>query len=94
MTIYDYDIVMISVNIAALKAKLSFFLGQVKQGHEVLVMDRNTPIARMVSSRGSHLGLVLAEAKKNPAMLKNIKPRPVKRKFDVVRVLREERDRR
>lgn len=92
MTINDYNIVMIPVNIAMLKAKLSFYLGQVKQGGEILVMDRNTPVATIIASGGAR-SLVLTEAKKNPASLKRMKVRPAKRKTDSGALLREGRDR-
>ena len=39
---------MKSVNIAELKNRLSVYLNEVKAGREVLVRDRNTPIARIV----------------------------------------------
>jgi prevent-host-death family protein len=38
---------MITVRIAELKNGLSSFLLRVKKGEEVLVLDRNTPIARI-----------------------------------------------
>ena len=37
-----------SVNIAELKNRLSVYLNEVRAGQEVLVRDRNTPIARIV----------------------------------------------
>ena len=85
---------MISVNIAVLKAKLSFYLGQVKQGNEILVMDRNTPVARMLPSAGQAQGLVLIKAAKSPAALKAMKFHAVKRRTNSAELLREERDRR
>ena len=94
MTIRDYHMVMISVNIAVLKAKLSFYLSQVKQGNEILVMDRNTPVARMLPSVGRTRGLVVIKAKKRPASLKTLKFHPVKRRTNSAELLREERDRR
>lgn len=94
MTIYDYNIVMISVNIATLKAKLSFYLNQVRRGQEVLVLDRRTPVARVVSSRGSQDDVVLAEASKSPAALQGIRVRPLRRRTDSARALRDDRDRR
>lgn len=94
MTTCDYHMVMISVNIAVLKAKLSFYLGQIKQGNEILVMDRNTPVARMVPSTGSAPGLVLVKAQKTPAALKAMRFHPAKRRTDSAALLREERDRR
>ena len=94
MTIYDYHIVMIPVNIATLKAKLSFYLGRVKQGNEVLVMDRNTPVARLVPSAGGGQSLVLTQPENSPSALRGMKASPPKRRFNVTRLLREERDRR
>ena len=37
-----------TVNIAELKNRLTVYLNEVRAGHEVLVRDRNTPIARIV----------------------------------------------
>ncbi len=48
MTISDYLIVMKQVMIADLKAKLSEYLRYVRQGHTVTVLDRHTPVARLV----------------------------------------------
>lgn len=39
---------MKSVNIAELKNRLSLYLNEVKGGEEILVRDRNLPIARIV----------------------------------------------
>jgi prevent-host-death family protein len=39
---------MRTVNIAELKNRLSTYLNEVRAGHEVLVRDRNTPIARII----------------------------------------------
>lgn len=39
---------MRSVNIAELKNRLSAYLDEVKAGREILVRDRNTPVARIV----------------------------------------------
>lgn len=94
MTTSDYHMVMISVNIAVLKAKLSFYLGQVKLGNEILVMDRNTPVARMVPSASRPQAVTLVKAKKAPASLRALKFQPVKRRIDSIELLREDRDRR
>jgi prevent-host-death family protein len=48
---------MKSVNIAELKNRLSAYLEEVKAGGEILVRDRNTPVARIlpiVPERGEH----------------------------------------
>lgn len=39
---------MRSVNIAELKNRLSAYLNQVREGEEILVRDRNRPIAKIV----------------------------------------------
>jgi prevent-host-death family protein len=39
---------MKSVNIAELKNRLSVYLNEVRTGGEILVRDRNTPIARIL----------------------------------------------
>jgi len=94
MTIYDYNIVMIPVNIAILKAKLSFYLGKVKRGEEILVMDRKTPVARVVPSSESPDDLVIIEASLSPAAMKNFRGKPLRHKIDSTRILREDRNRR
>jgi prevent-host-death family protein len=43
-----YSHVMKSVNIAELKNRLSAYLDEVKGGAEIIVRDRNTPVARIV----------------------------------------------
>jgi prevent-host-death family protein len=39
---------MKSVNIAELKNKLSAYLNEVRAGRELVIRDRNTPIARLI----------------------------------------------
>jgi prevent-host-death family protein len=48
MTIHDYYLVMDEVGIAELKAKLSGYLRRVRRGESLTVLDRSTPIARIV----------------------------------------------
>ncbi len=40
---------MRTAKISELKAKLSAHIGYVKNGEEVLILDRNTPVARLVA---------------------------------------------
>jgi prevent-host-death family protein len=44
---------MKSVNIAELKNRLNIYLNEVKAGEEILVLDRNQPVARIVPLTGS-----------------------------------------
>lgn len=45
---------MKTANIAKLKAQLSAYLAYVRNGEEVLVKDRNKPIAKIVPLRSPH----------------------------------------
>jgi len=46
---------MKSVNIAELKNRLSLYLNEVRAGEEIVIRDRNLPIARIVPlSRSAH----------------------------------------
>lgn len=46
-----YNVPMRTVNISDLKAQLSAHIQLVKDGEEVLICDRNKPVARMVPCR-------------------------------------------
>lgn len=86
--------VMITVNIATLKAKLSYYLSEVKKGHEVVVMDRTTPVARLEPIREKKPLLVIQPATRTAKELREMKITPLKRPLDVdvVAMIREDRD--
>ena len=44
---------MLSVNIADLKNRLSMYLQQVRSGEEIVVRDRNLPVAKLVPFRAA-----------------------------------------
>jgi antitoxin (DNA-binding transcriptional repressor) of toxin-antitoxin stability system len=48
MTCCDYNMVMKTVRIAELKARLSEHLRSVRKGRTLTVLDRDTPIARII----------------------------------------------
>lgn len=48
MTCHDYNVVMSTVRIAELKARLSEHLRAVRKGRTLTVLDRDTPVARLV----------------------------------------------
>jgi prevent-host-death family protein len=48
MVMYDYHVTMKPVGVAELKSRLSEYLRAVRKGHEITVMDRDTPVARLV----------------------------------------------
>jgi len=94
MTICDYHMVMIAVRIAELKSKLSEHLRTVRRGQTVTVLDRNTPVARIVPYDESASGLTLRApapgAAKGPNRVKL--PPPLRIHGDVVALLMEERE--
>lgn len=53
---YGYDGHMKSVNVAELKNRLSAYLKEVRAGQELLVRDRNTPVARIVPVSAPNAG--------------------------------------
>jgi prevent-host-death family protein len=48
VTSNDYNVVMKGVRIAELKARLSEHLRSVKKGRTLIVLERDTPVARIV----------------------------------------------
>ncbi len=80
--------------VSELKAKLSAYLSAVRQGETVLVCDRKTPIARLIPYTQDTEELGIEE----PVITdrKHAWPKPVRlrKKVDVVRLLREDRDQR
>lgn len=87
---------MTAAKIADLKNHLSAYLQEVRRGGEVVIMDRNHPIARIVpfSSR-RHDDFVIRPARGKPSDLLKIKPvklsHPIKFE-EVLKMLREDRD--
>jgi prevent-host-death family protein len=81
---------MSDVGIAELKARLSEHLRSVRNGGTITVLDRNTPIARIVPYAAPPLEL--RQAKRRLRDLK-VPPRPAKR-TDSVAILVEDRRRR
>lgn len=81
---------MSDVGIAELKARLSEHLRTVRNGGTLTVLDRDTPIARIVPYAAQ--ALEIRKAKRRPRDLK-LPPRPAKR-TDSVAILVEDRRRR
>jgi prevent-host-death family protein len=88
MTTHDQNIVMNKVGIAALKANLSRYLGRVRNGRTLIVLDRSTPIARIVPYDGD-TPLAVRPASRRPRDLR-LPPRP-RAATDSLRALLEDR---
>ena len=80
--------------ISELKARLSEYLAGVRRGDTVIVCDRKTPVARLLPY-GEDRDDFRVERPSRPvrdlARIKGVRPR---RRVDVVKLLREDRDRR
>jgi len=82
---------MKQVRIADLKARLSEFLRSVQRGETLTVLDRNTPIARIVPIRESTALRVRKPASGTAAPKRVALPGPVPLTMDILDLLFEER---
>jgi prevent-host-death family protein len=92
VTIRDYIVVMEVVKVAELKAKLSEYLRRVRRGHPVTVLDRDTPIARIVPCAPDAAGLVIRRPSPGLGRPSRVRlPPRLKTDVDIVALLMEER---
>ena len=78
-----------SVRIAEFKARLSSHLRKVRQGHPLVLMDRNTPIARVLPYPAEPGKLRSRKPTREP---KDVRlPSPLSKKINSLIALREER---
>ena len=83
---------MKTVGIAELKARLSEYLRGVRRGHTLTVLDRDTPIARIVPYAKDIAGLnVRRPLPASPRLQKVPLPPPLDVPIDVVALLLEDR---
>jgi antitoxin (DNA-binding transcriptional repressor) of toxin-antitoxin stability system len=94
MTMSGHNGVMKAVRIAELKSRLSHHLKLVRAGETLTVLDRDTPIARIVPIDADD-DIVITKPAPGAPWLGSIKmPPPTKLDFDIVSVLLEDRRRR
>jgi prevent-host-death family protein len=92
MTTYDYVMTMTTVRIAELKSRLSSYLQQVRRGHPVIVLDRDTPVARIVPFEGDSSNLTVRTPRAGRHLLRAVRlPPPLPIRGDILALLREER---
>lgn len=94
MTMSSHNVVMRTVKIAQLKSRLSAHLRQVRAGESLTVLDRDTPIARIVPIDSADDVVITKPARGAPLPGKLRFPPSVKLDFDVVDLLLEDRKRR
>ncbi len=85
---------MKQTNVSGFKARLSEYLNAARNGETVVVHDRKTPIARLVPFDEHVDDLSIAEPSRSPRDLTKIKPVRLRRRVDVVGLLRASRDQR
>lgn len=84
--------VMRRAQVSELKARLSEFLAGVRAGGDVVVYDRVTPIARIVPFEPAEDDdLEILEPSAPLSSLQDLEPVRLRRKVDVVRLLRDGR---
>jgi antitoxin (DNA-binding transcriptional repressor) of toxin-antitoxin stability system len=85
---------MTNVKIADLKANLSRHLRTVRGGDTITVLDRDTPIARIVPIDAAARGIVIRPRRDPKGRLADIPlpPRPKNLKTDAVALLLEDRN--
>lgn len=92
MTISSHILAMTSVRIADLKSRLSEYLRQVRKGRSVTVLDRQTPIARIVPYQADAAALSVREPVKGAPKLRDVAlPPPLRIEGDIVALLLDER---
>lgn len=93
MTRSDHHEVMKSVKISELKARLSEYLRDVRRGEEWTVMERTTPVARIVPYTQDSPPLDVRPPRQRVPRLQDVKlPPALKLDADVVDLLLEERE--
>ncbi len=91
MTTFDYYEIMKGIRIAQLKAHFSRYLRSVRRGQTVTVLDRETPVARLVPYHESSSLRIRLPAPGTPAPKSIPLPPPLGLELDVHRLLMEER---
>jgi len=92
MTNNDYHIVMNKVRIADLKSRLSEHLRHVRRGRTLTILDRDTPIARIVPYEENGTRLTVRTPLPGARKLQRIPlPPPLNLKKDIVQILLQER---
>ena len=93
MTRSDYHMTMTGIRIADLKSRLSEHLRKVRAGSSLTILDRDTPIARIVPWKaGGDGSLKLRAPLPGAPQLQHVPlPSPLRLRGDDVKLLMEER---
>ncbi len=91
MTSRDYIVTMKRIGVAELKARLSEYLRYVRRGYSVTVLDRGTPIARVVPYDAAEPLRVRVPSRAAGALRNVPLPPALRLKVDVLELLMRER---
>lgn len=94
VTITGHDVVMKAVNVADLKSRLSRHLRAVRAGEVVTVLDRSTPVARIVPIETDEDLVITKPPAGAPALGAVALPRSRRIPVDAVALLLDDRRRR
>jgi antitoxin (DNA-binding transcriptional repressor) of toxin-antitoxin stability system len=83
---------MKTVEVSDLMAKLRDYLRDVRHREEVVVLDGTTPVARLTPIERGGDDVVISESTGPPPQLKKLRPVRLRKKVDLVEILRESRD--
>jgi prevent-host-death family protein len=89
MTISSHNKTMKKAKVSELKARLSSYLADVRNGDILVVCDRSTPIARLVPIEEEPQGLKICESVRPIGELKQIRPVQLRKKVNVIKILDE-----
>jgi len=92
MTRFDYYMTMIGIRIADLKSRLSEHLRKVRAGSSLTILDRDTPIARIVPWKAGDGPLKLRAPLPGAPKLQRVPlPPPLRLRRDILKLLMDER---
>ena len=94
MAIDDYNVTMYGIKIADLKSRLSEHLRKVRAGRTLTILDRDTPIARIVPWSESDPSFESRPPLPGAPPLRRVPlPPPLSTRRDAVKLLLEDRQR-
>lgn len=83
---------MKTVEVSDLMTKLRAYLGEVRRGEEIVILDGTTPVAKLTPIENLDDDVVITEPSGWPRQLKELRPVRLRKKVDLVEILRESRD--
>src|SRR5665647_2209286 len=93
LTSSSHTVTMDTVTVAELKAKLSYYLREVREGRSFTVLSRDIPVATLGPYEAEGIDdLEIIEPTEDPALWGQVDLPPLGRSIDVVALIREDRD--